>query len=296
MNPIYLILIGAVSLGFAEAINGTLLKKYKEVTSVGLILIGALVSFILSGLWMLIFRPPTVPLDIRMIGLIIAVGILAYFANKNFYNSFKYQDASTSTIILMSTIIVTTLFGRIVFGESIHIVQWLGILLVMVAVLLINMGEVSIDRFKQVFKPNVATRLVLFSAFLYGITNGISKLIVLDINPHYYQFLDIVLVTPLFILLDWKEVVGQLKVISRPNILFTFAPVILFYFTYNILKYIALSRGLELPIGDAVDNLVVFVIIALEILIFKVKGINLGYRLGVSVIAVLGVYLIQAYS
>ncbi|MBI2356752.1 EamA family transporter [Candidatus Dojkabacteria bacterium] len=293
MNPIYLVLIGAVFLGFAEAISGHLLKKFENVTSVGLILIGSVVTFILSGLWLIIFNPPMIALDIRLVGLIVTVGILSYFANKYFYNSFKLQAASTSTIIVMSTIIVTTIFGRIVFREEVTLIQWGGVLLVALAVLLINMGGITLEKLKGVFNPTKATQYVLFAAFLYGLSNGISKLLVQDIDPHYYQFLDILLVTPIFFLLDWKEAVEQVKVLKTSRAFWYIAPVIFFYFTYNILKYIAFSKGLELPLADAVDNVVVFVIIILEFLIFRIRATNLLFKLMVTIIAVIGVTLIR---
>lgn len=292
MNPVLLMMIGAVSLGFAEAINGHLLKRFKDITSVSLIIIGSIVTFILSGIWLIIFKPPMIELDIRIVSLIIITGLLWYYANKNFYNSFKYQDASTSTIIVMSTIIVTTILGKLIFDESVALVQWCGVVLVAIAVFLINMGGFHIEGFKKVFMPSKATKYVLLAALLYGLGNSASKLVVLDVNPHYYQFLDILLVTPFFLFFDRKEVKHQLQVLKETKAYIYLSPVMLFYFIYNILRYTSLSMNLELPLADAVDNIVVFVIIVLEVLIFNIKHVNILFKMAVALIAVVGVLLI----
>lgn len=295
MNLTFLLLLGATSLGLAEALNGHYLKKFDKVTSVGLIIVGSVMTFLISLTTMLVFKMPFTPIGWLEILLISIIGLCSYFANKNFYNSFKIQEASTSTIIVMATIVITTIYGRVVFQEQVQPLQWLGVALVMVAVFLVNMGGLSREAIRKVLKPTTATKLVLIAALLYGIANGTSKLLVQDLHPLYYQFLDVVIITPIFLLLDNKEARSQIAILQQTRAYRVLAGIIPLYFLYNFFRYFVFSEGMELPLADAIDNFVVFIIFAVEILIFKIKPKNLLFKLGAAAIAVLGVLLISFF-
>lgn len=292
MNLLLILLLGTFSLGLAEALNGQLLKRYEKISSVGLLIVGVTVSSILSFLVLIVTKLPTPILSFSDVGLIFLVGILYYYGNKLFYNSFKVQEASTSTIVVMSSIIVTTLYGKIVFNEQISSVQWLGIILVLVAVAFTNIGGFSVEKIKQIFKPTSVTKLVLFSALFYGLANGITKSIVQDISPIYYQFLISLLTIPIVFLIDWKESKQQISLLGTTGAYKLLALAIPFYYIYNVIKSIVYERGMALPLVDSIDNAVVFCIIILEFVIFRIKPENIWFKLLTATVAVVGVVLL----
>jgi drug/metabolite transporter (DMT)-like permease len=293
MNPILLLLLGSIALGFAETLNGSYMKKYEKITSVGLIIVGTTIGLVLSIIVIIFSKEPLYIPSYNSIALIIISGILFYIANKAFYNTFKLQEASTSTIVCLSTIIVTTLFGKIVFNENVALMQWFGVLLVVLAVILVNLGSVSISRLKDVFKLTPANKMVLFAAFFYGIANGLNKLIVQDISPIYYQLLGILLVTPFTFLFDRKEVKEQLIVLKNTKAYHLLALAIPFYFIYNLIRSIVFEKGLALPLADSIDNVVIFVIIALEWSIFKIRPNDIIFKIVTAVLAFVGVLLMS---
>ena len=53
-----------------------------------------------------------------------------------------------------------------------------------------------------------------------------------------------------------------------------------------------MEEGVDLPIADAVDNTVVFVILGVELFYFGVKHERLNQKIALALVALLGVVLI----
>jgi drug/metabolite transporter (DMT)-like permease len=295
-NSISFLLLGTLSLGFVEALNGKIFKKYPKLSSVGLILVGSLCHLILTISFILIFKVPFVKLDLLTILLIPTMGLISYYANRLFYNSFKYQEASLSTLLSMSTIVVTTILGRILFAERVNLVQWLGIILILFAVFTVNAGGLRRENLKYVFKPTKATKYILLSAFLWGVYTSLLKLIAQDLHPYWYLLLETIFTVPFYFLLDKKEIFKQIKVLKNSKLFLILSFTIIFYFLYNSLRITALGKGLALPLVDAIDNFVIFIIIFFEIVLFKVKQEKILMKILCSIVAIGGVLLISFFG
>jgi drug/metabolite transporter (DMT)-like permease len=292
-NNILLLLLGSISLGFVEAFNGRIFKKYPKLSSVGFILVGSLGHLILTISFIIIFKIPLVNIGILTIILIIVMGLVSYYANRLFYNSFKYQEASVSTLIAMSTIVVTTILGRVMFAERVNLYQWMGVFLILFAVFTVNAGGLRKENLKSVFKPTKATKYVLLSALLWGIYTSLLKFISQDLHPYWYLLFETIFTVPFYFLLDRKEIFKQFKVLKNKKLFIILSFTIIFYFLYNSVRITSLGNGLALPLVDAVDNFVVFNIIFFEVVLFKVKQKDILLKIFCSIIAVGGVLLIS---
>lgn len=292
MNPILIVIFGTAVLGFAEAFSNRQLKKHKAITGVGLMLVGSTVNIVLTLIWNIAFGIPFTSLTLRSWILVIVLTVIYYAAGKLYYSSYKTEHASTITVLMMLSIVVSTIFGQIVFHEDISMFQWLGIVIVLIAVLRINIGKFSKDSFKEILKLNRAKKIAILGSCLYGLGFSIAKLVVQDINPHYYQFLDVAVGLPFYFILDYKEVTTQIRALSKNKTFWAFAPIILLYFFYNKCKYLAFSKGIALPVADAVDNTVVFIILGVEYFILRIKQDNYLEKLLLSLMAFVGVVLI----
>ena len=292
-NYIFYLLLGSLFLGFVEALNGKIFIKYPKLSSVGLILVGSLCHLILTTSFIIIFKVPFVRLDLFTIFLIPIMGLISYYSNRLFYNSFKYQPVSVSTLIVMSSIVVTTILGRILFAESVNLFQWAGIFLILFAVFTVNAGGLDKKSFQKVFKPTKATKYVLLSALLWGIYNSLLKLVAQDLHPYWYLLFETIFTVPFYFLLDRKEIFKQFKVLKNRKLFIILSFTIIFYFLYNSIRITSLGKGLALPIVDAIDNFVIFIIIFFEVVLFKVKQKDILLKILCSIIAVGGVLLIS---
>ncbi len=293
MNPVYLIIIGVFALGLAEAGTNFQLKKHKEVNSRGFLLVGNIVTLVLTLVWMIIFDIPFTPLDIRTWIILIIALLLFYAANNLYFTSYKTENASTISVLMMFSIIVSTIMGKILFNEVISITQWLGISIVLVAIFMLNMPKVNMQELRKFFSPSGAKGMAILGAGLFGLALSASKLIVQDIDPHYYQLLDVLIAIPLYYAIDRRQINTQAKVFwKKPKIFWSFAKLIVLFFIFNKLKYVAFSMGIALPIADAVDNTAVFIIMLAEYFIYGVKLDRYKRRLVLTFIAFIGIVLI----
>jgi drug/metabolite transporter (DMT)-like permease len=292
MNPIIYLLFGTLSLGFAEAFTNKQLKKYSQISSIGLMLVGNVVTMILAITWALIFGIELTPLTLQSVGLIILIGIVYSFANKLYFSSYKIEAASSMIVLMMISIVVSSIFGRIVFNEQVSLQQWLGIFLVIVAVLLIS-TDGRLGQIKKNFEKGSGKLMATQAAIFYGLGFSLTKLIVQDIDPHYYQLLDVIVGLPMMFILFHKESVEQTNALLSKNVYWKFVPLILFFYIYNKAKYVAFSQGVALPVADAIDNTVVFVILAIEFFILQIKQENYVNKLFFSLLAFVGILLIS---
>jgi drug/metabolite transporter (DMT)-like permease len=292
MNPILLILIASISLGFAEAFNSHKMKVFPMLSSTGLILIGTFISFFLDIAYVFTFDVPIENLTLIIVLQILVIGIIFYAANKLFYQSYKEEDASIVAVLGMVSIVATSILGKVLFKEQMSTGQWFGIVLIIIAVFLINTDGQK-DRFSALKNLNKAKINAMLAGLLYGIGFSISKFLLLDFNPHYYQLISPIFIVPLIFIFDFRSVKKQIPVIINKKILLNFSWIIILYYIYNKLRFVAMSDGIELPIADAIDNSVVFIIILVELFILKIPQENILRKVLISLIAFVGILLVS---
>lgn len=296
MNPIIYILFGVFAYGLAETLSGRYMKSFDKLTAMGLIIIGSLVTVVYSIILVLVLDISVFIPDWKILAMIAAIGIVSFYANKLYYTSLKSEEASTTVVIGMISIVVTTILGRLIFSEVVMPIQWLGIVLVLFSAVLVSLGHFDLRQILQLFKLTKSKQFALAGAILYGVTFTMTKFVVTDIHPFHYSVIEVFIIFPLYFIIARKELGEQFQIVRQSHIFKAILPVVSLYFVYNITRYLAYSKNLQLPIVDAVDNSVVFVILALEIFIFRIKQDNYLFKILVAIIAFSGIMLIYVGS
>jgi len=190
---------------------------------------------------------------------ILLVTFISYFSIIFYFKSFKVKNISVSTIFVSFSAIVSTFLGIIFFSESTSYLKFLGIGLILIAIILINYKKVIIER-------NHFYGLI--AGFIFGIAYTIDKSIVLDIDPLVYMFWLFLIISVWGFFFSGKSIFKAV----RDKRAFPFKSIIvsgLGYVLYNLFTFIAYRNGGEVGRVDAINNAEVFLIILFEFFILR---------------------------
>lgn len=182
-----------------------------------------------------------------------AIGMLLYF------NSFKVKNISISMIFVSFSVVVSTMLGIIVFNESTTLLKFLGIAMVLIAIISLNIKNLTLER-NHYFG--------LLAGIIIGTTYTFDKSIVLQIHPLLYifwMFNFVALMSFLFNPPDFIKTIKTLPVNAYKLIFFSGIG----YFLYNFATFTAYTKGGEVGRVDAINNSQVFLIILFEYFILK---------------------------
>jgi len=262
MNWFYLSLISIFALALAELAQQHVLhtkNKFDERTS------GSLTFFIqtlftipilfLTGLNTKIFSI----FDPSILKYVLTTNIIASVAMIFYLRSFKVNNISFSSILVSASVIVSTTIGIIFFGESVNIVKFIGIVLILLAILGVNYKNLHIES---------NHKWGLLAGILFGLTYSLDKLIVNRVEPLIYIFWGFMFVSLFGFIHNPKQVVTSVRNSKFVDYLPIFVSGI-GYFIYNICTFYAYKLGGEVGKIDAINNSQVFLIILFEYFIFK---------------------------
>ncbi len=190
---------------------------------------------------------------------IILVSFLGSISMLFYLKSFKVKNISISTIFTSLSAIVSTTLGIIFFSESTHFLKFVGIGLVLVAIVVANYKNSILE--KNHFYALVA-------GLFFGILYALDKSIVADIHPLVYIFWSFAMIAVWGFILGGKSVVGSLK----GKELSSLKPIAISgvgYFLYNFFTFTAYTFGGEVGRVDAINNAQIFLIIIFEFFILK---------------------------
>lgn len=219
--------------------------------------------------------------NLELFGKILAVALLSSVGMIFYLRSFKVKSISYSQIFGSVSVLVSTALGIMIFQESTAVVKFLGILLVIIAIVLLNYHNVHIE------KNNY---YALLSGVIFGICFTFDKYIVQDIHPLTYIFWSFLLLAVFGFLAGAGEAVRSVKSHST-RALYPIAISAVGYFAYNFLTFSAYTAGGDVGSIDAINNSVVFIVIVFEFAVMKNRH-SLARKLLTTSIAVLGITLI----
>jgi len=206
---------------------------------------------------------------------IASVGMVFYL------KSFKVKNISISTVFTSGSAIVSTALGIIFLGESVMFVKFLGIFLIMGAIMLLNFRNVSLEKNHY---------YGLLAGLMFGITYTIDKSVVAEIEPLIYIFWAFILVSLLGFLFNPRDVINSVRGKSFNSFLPIFVSG-LGYFLYNLFTFTAYKLGGEVGKIDAINNSQVFLIILFEFFVLK-NTKSVWLKLSTAIIAATGVILL----
>ncbi len=224
-----------------------------------------------------VFQPELLPR-------LVTVTMLASFAMIFYLRSFKVKNISISTIFVSCSTIVSTSLGILFLHESAYLLKFIGIFLVLVAIISLNVKNANLEK-NHLYG--------LLAGLLFGITYTLDKSILLHVPAIIYIFWAFFLVSLFGFLFNPRNVLHSLK----GKQITAFKPIVFSgfgYFLYNFFTFTAYKLGGEVGRIDAINNSQVFLIILFEFLILKHKT-SFKRKLLTAVIAYIGVFILGAY-
>lgn len=212
---------------------------------------------------------------------ILLMSFIAAIANVFYFRSFKVKNISFSAIFVSFSVVVSTFLGIMIFSESTNSAKFLGIILVLGAIVIANFKNAALEK-NHLFG--------LLAGVMFGITYTLDKKILLDIHPLIYIFWAFLLISLWGFVMYSRSVISSMKgkklSLYKP-ILFSGAG----YFLYNLFAFNAYRAGGEVGRVDAINNSQIFLIILFEYFVLKnTKG---TFRKAFSAaLAVLGVFIL----
>lgn len=190
---------------------------------------------------------------------LIAVTVISSAGMVFYLRSFKVKSISISNIFGSLSVLVSTFLGIVFFSESISMFKFIGILLVLSAIIALNYKNLELE--KNHFYG-------ILSGILFGVAYTLDKSIVLQINPIIYMFWSFLFISIFGFFTNPKDIIISIKGKS----LLAFRPILfssIFYFLFNFFTFTAYSIGGEVGRIDAINNAQIFLIIIFEYFILK---------------------------
>ena len=113
---------------------------------------------------------------------IFGIAILgAVIAPTVYFIGLEQTSASHTAILSTAEVVFTVLIALLFFGEQIKPVGYIGVILVLLAVIIITTAQ-NLQALGSLTKINYGDLLIVASTFFWGIDNNISKVISCKIN------------------------------------------------------------------------------------------------------------------
>lgn len=262
MNWFYFSLISIIALALAELTQQHILNaknNIEERTSACLTFliqsfftIPFIFVFKVGGEFLRIFQADLFPYFI-ITSIIGSVGMIFYL------RSFKVKNISISTIFVSFSVVVTTTIGILFFNETTYLYKFIGIALVLIAIISVNIKNLNIE--KNHFWG-------ILAGLMFGVTYSLDKMIVTYVHPLIYIFWTFMLVA-FFGFIFGPRIIYKAV---RSSKLADFKPIVISgigYFIYNMCTFFAYRFGGEVGRVDAINNSQIFLIILTEYFLFK---------------------------
>ncbi len=212
-----------------------------------------------------------------------SVTLLASIAMIFYFRSFRVKNISFSAIFISLSVVISTVLGIIFFSESTNPLKFLGIILILGAIVIVNYKNAALEK-NHFFG--------LIAGVLFGISYTLDKGILMYLHPLVYLFWIFLSVAIFGAIFGFKDLKDSLK----NKKLSAYKPIILSgvgYFFYNFFTFSAYKIGGEVGRIDAINNSQIFLIILFEFLVLKhTKG---SFQKIISaVLVVIGIFILAS--
>lgn len=215
---------------------------------------------------------------------LVLLGTLASIGMRFYLRSFKVKSISFSAIFGSISVVVSTVLGIIFFQETTHVMKFIGIALVLSAIVLLNYRNVHLER-NHFYS--------LLSGIIFGVCFTLDKSIVTVLPLWVFVFWNFLIVSLIGFLMNAKHIVTAVK--GKPLSAYKLIIVSgIAYFIYNLCTFSAYQVGGEVGKVDAINNTAVFFIIAFEYLILMHK-MSIKRKVFAAIIAYIGIALLGLF-
>lgn len=283
------ILLSTLGSACGDFLSKFLFDKYPNLSVAGSMTYGWLFEIVCLGVYILMVWEDFVIWNqsIFFIQLLVGLLIVRFIANKLYYEGVKRLDVSFVAILFTSSTLISVLGWILFHAESVTLIKFLGIWLIMWSIIAIN--------YIDIHRQSSARKYILFvlaSACIYGIVANVEKVVGLDFDPFVFRFWYSLFSVLLFLILYPKDLKEDLKYAKEGifwgiNILTSIA-----FSLRNIATLLAFKYGAEAWKVDAINNSAIFIIILLEILILKNRE-HIWLKIGLSAVTFIAMLLLK---
>lgn len=214
----------------------------------------------------------------------LGVSILGSIGMVFYLNSFKVKDISVSVVFISLSAVISTVLGILLFGETVYLLKFVGIALVLLAIVALHNKHLHIEK-NHYFG--------LLAGIIFGVTYTMDKYIVQEISPLIYISITFPAVALFGFLGKPKVIISTIKQANPDVYKFIILSGIL-YVLYNLATFTAYKIGGEVGRIDAINNSQVFLIILFEYFVLKQTS-GFAIKLTTAVIAFVGVLILGLY-
>jgi len=214
---------------------------------------------------------------------LVLVALVYFFGGTFFYTSYKGNSPSISIVLGSVSVIVSTTLGIIFFQEGTSPVKFIGIALILFAIVVANYQKS--ERF---------SKFNLF-AFLGGICFGVAftldKSFALQLPPAIYVALLCFSVAIVSAILKGKHVISEAKPLKLHN----YYPMVAsatFGTLFNFFTFRSYSLGGNVGMVDAMNNSNVFIVIVLEMFLLKDRK-NLARKTSAAMLVGIAIWVLS---
>lgn len=278
INWLTLTLAGLISVAIADISQKFSLKGESPLSSItNNFIVWNGIGFV--SLLYFIFSKQTIPsLSPTFFFQLIPLAIVYFLGGSFYYQSFKSNSVSISAVLATISSVITTVLGIILYGESTNVFKFVGSLIVLLAIIIVN--------YQKKLKFDKYNYYALVGGIFYGIGYTADKHFVLSSSPDFYQICLCFSVGFASLFFRPKTIFKEIKKVHR-GLAISIVSSIAFFFLYQKFLLKALSIGGEVGRIDVLNNTTIFIVILLEIILLKEKN-NLLKKVVSAVVATIG--------
>lgn len=191
--------------------------------------------------------------------LLVLAALLSTLGTMTYFRSLRVKNISISIILGTFSVVVSTALGIIFFNESTDWFKFLGIFLILIAI-------VASQWQSSLFEKN--HWFAVLAGLIFGILSVLSKDLLSSINSITFMFLIYFLGAMTAFILGPKKSLDSLSLVFSKS----FWPYLIAasgYFLYNLFTFLAYTSGGEVGKVDAINNVQIFLIVLFEFFILK---------------------------
>lgn len=282
------LMISTISSAIADFLAKILFKQHHGLTTAGYLVFSWLVELLVLGIYVVWWKWWVTELlyGNALFRLVLMVVIwLRFVGNLLYYGGMRRLDASVVTVVFTLSTLVSIAVGVWRYDESLAWTKLLGWVLTIGAVFVVYY---HIERKKQRFR---LFWRVIASAVLYGIIVNIEKFVWLSFDPFVFRRW-YGMGSVLWLLLFYRhDVLHDTKYLHSASFWCINSVSALLWMVMNVSYYVAFAIGAEAGKTDAINNIAIFFIIALEYFFFRDRG-RWQWKLLAAVLSTIGVWLL----
>ncbi|MBL7159915.1 DMT family transporter [Candidatus Microgenomates bacterium] len=278
-----LILISVVLYSVATLLQRVLLKEEKSDPMTYLVFFQVSTGLML-GVFGLLFKqlsfPDLKPLLPNLFLMMVLNGIGAISQ----FKALKYVEASRYAVIFSARVFVTILASSFILKEGLSVMQWLGTLLIVAGVTLVNIKSTRLSFSKK-------EGLALLSAVVFGLSNTNDRFLLKSFKVYPYIFLGYILPAFFVVMLN-PYTIRKMKVFLKWQLL----KKLLLFSVLFVISGLAFFSALQLVDNSSkviVINLTPVILTVLLAVVFLKERDNLLEKILGAVLSFIGLLLVS---